>query len=74
MPEDQDDFTLEAFLTDPKHAKRRDILFGVVDSRLKDIIEQRFKEREKDATPAKPKSGASFAEYFDWLFPAKADK
>lgn len=71
MSDDNEQFSLEDFLSDPKHKPRRDVLFGVVDHRLKEIIEQRVKEKEKGAPPAKEKtgkSGGSFAEYFDWLF------
>lgn len=62
--------TLEEFLSDPAHKERRDFIGGIIDARLKDLIEQRKKEK---GGKRGSKSNVADGNIFDDLFGGSDD-
>lgn len=60
--------TVESFLSDPAHKEKRDFMSGIIDARIKEIIEQRKKKKNKsdddDDGGNKGVSGNIFDELF----------
>lgn len=66
---------LKDFLTDPAHKEKRDFLSGVVDARIKELIEERVKLKNKPADdPEENKNKSTAGNIFDELFGGSDDE
>jgi len=64
-------FDLKKFLSDPAHKEGRDFLSGFVDHRIKEIVEERMKQKENeddDKDEDDEKKDKRFASFFDEIF------
>lgn len=59
---------LDEFFSDPKHKETRDFLSGVVDARIKELIEERKRHRSQQGGEPREQNTETAGNIFDELF------